>query len=272
MPDTSIPRDFKLEDWLPMPPDMGPPLPEFLGIYWPWHTPPAAEFRVSDLVISPLEVEPGQVVTISCTVTNIGTEAGSYTVKLRGDFMADKEAQLVPGESKTASFEVIPAEARPHSVSVDGLAGTFEAKAPAPEEPSNGIEIYWHDALGNPLPHNSPVNINEGETAFFDVFITNTTTKGGQPWEAAFDVQIFSEYGTPPYEAMGSAISVPGDFFEAGQRKGPYSGSVTSYMGSAPRNGNVTVIVSIAGTEIASALDVVNIVEVPIIFGAIIEI
>lgn len=28
--------EFKLEDWLPMMPMDGPPLPRFLGIYWPW--------------------------------------------------------------------------------------------------------------------------------------------------------------------------------------------------------------------------------------------
>ena len=28
-----------LEDWLPMGPGLGPPLPKFLGIYWPWAKP-----------------------------------------------------------------------------------------------------------------------------------------------------------------------------------------------------------------------------------------
>ncbi len=23
-------------DWLPMPPNLGPPFPRFLGLYWPW--------------------------------------------------------------------------------------------------------------------------------------------------------------------------------------------------------------------------------------------
>ncbi|MBA7647845.1 hypothetical protein ES703_55624 [subsurface metagenome] len=271
MPDTSIPRDFKLEDWLPMSPDMGPPLPEFLGIYWPWYTPPAAEFRVSDLVISPLEVEPGQVVTISCTVTNIGTEAGSYKVELRGDFMAEKEVQLNPGESKTASFEVTPAEARPHSVSVDGLAGTFEAKAPEPEVPSNGIEIYWRDALGNPLPHNSPVTIEEGKTAYFDVYITNTSTKGGEPWPVSFDILIGATYGSPSFLPMMTPIWLPAEAFEGGQRKGPFSGSVTPVLGSADWDGLLTVDVKVGTITVASGSDPIDIIFVPIIYGAIIE-
>ena len=27
----------ELEEWAPMPPNMGPPLPKFLNIYWPWY-------------------------------------------------------------------------------------------------------------------------------------------------------------------------------------------------------------------------------------------
>lgn len=37
MANIKIPTEFKLEDWLPMEPDKGPPLPRVLGIYWPWY-------------------------------------------------------------------------------------------------------------------------------------------------------------------------------------------------------------------------------------------
>ncbi len=86
---------------------------------------PLVEFWVSNLVISPQEVNLGQVVTISCTVTNIGAEAGDYTILLGGDFMAEQIVELAPGESKTIAFEVVPTEIKTHSVSVDGLTGTF---------------------------------------------------------------------------------------------------------------------------------------------------
>jgi len=42
--------------------------------------PPAAQFLVSDLVISPAQCYPGELVSISVTVRNIGLVAGSYTV------------------------------------------------------------------------------------------------------------------------------------------------------------------------------------------------
>ena len=119
--------ELKLRDWLPQEPWQGPPFFEFLNIYWPWYTPPGAEFRVSNLVISPTEVNPGQPVTISCTVTNIGAAAGSSSVHLGGDFMAEKTVSLEPGQSETVSFEVTPAEAKTFHVSVNGLTGSFVA-------------------------------------------------------------------------------------------------------------------------------------------------
>ncbi|GAI61056.1 unnamed protein product, partial [marine sediment metagenome] len=123
--------ELKLRDLLPQEFWQGPPLPEFLNIYWWWYTPPGAEFRVSNLVISPTEVNPGQPVTITCTVTNIGAAAGDYTVVLGGDFMAEKIVSLEPGQSETVSFEVTPAEAKTFQVSVNGLTGSFVA-TPAP--------------------------------------------------------------------------------------------------------------------------------------------
>jgi len=119
-----------MSDWLPRLPTEGPPLPKFLDIYWPWYTPPGAGFSVSNLVISPAEVNPGQTVTITCTVTNTGAEAGTYTVKMEGDFIAQQTVTLAPEESKTVSFEVTPTVAKTYNVSVDGLSGSFRVIAP----------------------------------------------------------------------------------------------------------------------------------------------
>jgi len=93
----------------------------------PKAVPPGAEFKVSNLIISPTEVNPGQIVTIYCTVANIGGETGSYTVHLGGDFVAQQTVTLGPGESKVVSFTVTPTVAKTYSVSVDGLTGSFIA-------------------------------------------------------------------------------------------------------------------------------------------------
>lgn len=163
-----VPVDnFELEDWMPMPPDIGPPLPRYLGIYWPWYAPPGAEFRVSKPVISPTEVNPGQVVTISCLVTNIGSEAGSYTLKMGGDFMAEQSVTLQPGESKTVSFDVAPTVAKTYSVTVDGLSGSFRVT----EEPVTDIRVEDLSI--------SPAEVYVGETVTISVRATNYGTKAG---------------------------------------------------------------------------------------------
>ena len=65
--------NFKLEDLLPMPPHMGPPLPRFLVIYWPWYEekPPGTYrltvFRVGNGTVTPGsgDYEAGTTVTLT---------------------------------------------------------------------------------------------------------------------------------------------------------------------------------------------------------------
>jgi len=154
-------NNFKLENWMPMSPDMGPPLPRFLSLLWPWYTPPGAEFKVSDLVISPEEVSPGQPVTISCLVKNIGTEARDYTVMLGGDFMGEQMVTLEPGESTTVSFTVTPDRVKTYSVTVDGLSGSFRA-----------TEVSAADIRVENLVI-SPSEVYAGETVTISVAATN---------------------------------------------------------------------------------------------------
>lgn len=40
-----------LEDWLPMWPNMGPPLPRFMGIYWPWAKPGVAAEAAAEAAV-----------------------------------------------------------------------------------------------------------------------------------------------------------------------------------------------------------------------------
>lgn len=68
--------DFLLEDWFPMSPLVGPPLPRFLGLTWPWYRrvpPPAgytcpycgATFETYDELVSHIQSEhPGQRIPI----------------------------------------------------------------------------------------------------------------------------------------------------------------------------------------------------------------
>lgn len=115
------------ENWRPQEPQQGPPLPNFLNIYWPWYTPPA--ITLSGLIVSPSEVQVGTPVSISCVAFNATSEAATRVVELKveGETMATQEITLEPGESRTISFEIVPTVAKSYSVSVNGLYGTFKA-------------------------------------------------------------------------------------------------------------------------------------------------
>ncbi|MBA7629843.1 hypothetical protein ES703_37350 [subsurface metagenome] len=127
----------------------------------------APEFEVSNLVISPAEVQVGYPVIISCLVTNIGAEAGTYIIHLGGDFVADKTVTLQPGESRTVSFEVTPTVAKTYSVSVDGLHGSFVAT----EEAVADIRVEDLEI--------SPSEVMVGETVTISVTATNYGTAAG---------------------------------------------------------------------------------------------
>jgi len=149
-----------------MPPEKGPPLPSLFGIYWPWYK-PGAVFRVSDLSISPTQVSVGSPVTISCVVTNRGSLAGDYIVKLGGDFMAEQSVTLNPGESVTVSFEVTPDRAKTYSVSVNGLTGSFVAtEAPVADIRVENLVI-------------EPTEVYVGERVRISVTATNYGTGPG---------------------------------------------------------------------------------------------
>lgn len=67
--------DFEIENWMPMPPEMGPPLPRWLVIYWPWYEekPPGTYrltvFRVGNGTVTPGsgDYEAGTTVTLTAT-------------------------------------------------------------------------------------------------------------------------------------------------------------------------------------------------------------
>jgi uncharacterized membrane protein len=157
----------ELRDWLPQEIDQGPPLPEFLNIYWPWYTPPTAEFQVSDLTISPGRVNPGQTVTIYCTVTNIGGEAGAYTVVLSGDISDEQTVTLQPDVSKVISFYVIPTELKTYHIEIDGQSGSFRVvETPVADIRLGDLQI-------------SPVEVYVGEEVTISAQVTNYGEESG---------------------------------------------------------------------------------------------
>ena len=155
------------ENWKPQEFWQGPPLPEFLNIYWPWYKPPA--ITLSGLVISPSVVQVGMSVNINCVAFNATSEAGTRLVELKveGESMATQEVTLEPGESTPISFTVTPTAAKTYSVSVDGLYGSFKATEEAPP-PAADIRVENLVIQPAEVAVGSPVNISVTVTNYGD--------------------------------------------------------------------------------------------------------
>jgi len=89
-----------------------------------------ALFRVSDLTVTPAEVEVGNEVTISLVLTNIGEEEGSYTLVLKVNQVVEdtKTITLDAGASTAVQFKVTKEEAGAYDVEIGELSDGFNVK------------------------------------------------------------------------------------------------------------------------------------------------
>ncbi len=89
--------------------------------------PEPARFDVSNLSISPREVEAGESVTISVDIANLGGSSGGYTaiLKVNSSQVGTKTVTLGAGQSQVVSFAVVRESADTYTVELGGLAGTF---------------------------------------------------------------------------------------------------------------------------------------------------
>jgi len=96
-----------------------------------------AVFSVSNISVMPVEVGPGEIVTVSLTVANTGGTIGSYTVvlKLNGVKEAEKSVTVAAGGSQTVTFFVSIKETGSYTVNVDGLSASLTVVAPKPPTP-----------------------------------------------------------------------------------------------------------------------------------------
>jgi len=99
---------------------------------------PAPVFKVTGLSIDPLEVEPGEPVTITVKVSNVGDVRGKYKVELlvNGRIEETRDVILTPDETKIITFTVTRTESGIYSVEIDGLKGSFAVR----ETPIPNIE------------------------------------------------------------------------------------------------------------------------------------
>jgi beta-lactamase superfamily II metal-dependent hydrolase len=86
-----------------------------------------ADFTVTNLVISPAEIEQEETVTISVTVTNSGGSMGKHTIilKVNDAELATKSVTLGAGESQKISFTTTTPYSGTYRVDIDGLECIF---------------------------------------------------------------------------------------------------------------------------------------------------
>jgi len=84
-----------------------------------------AEFSLHDLNIDPDEAGIGEPITISVGVSNIGEEAGNYSISLMINdvFRKAETVQLSGGENTTVRFSVTEASEGTYSVKIGSLTG-----------------------------------------------------------------------------------------------------------------------------------------------------
>jgi len=120
---------------------------------------------LSNLIITPEEIELGEEVTISVLVENIDSQSITYIVTMRiGELTLLVDVELEPYEAKTVSRTLTPDAEGTYQVVVDGLSDTFEVTSPpTPLRPAEFI-------LGLTV---SPSEVSVGEGVTVSVTITN---------------------------------------------------------------------------------------------------
>ncbi len=97
---------------------------------------PPADFQISDLDVTPPDAEAGEEVTVSVRITNVGGQAGSYTLPFTVNQTTEdtRTVTLEKGASTIAEFTVTKQTPGTYNVEIDDLVGEFTVS----EAPSNG--------------------------------------------------------------------------------------------------------------------------------------
>jgi pimeloyl-ACP methyl ester carboxylesterase len=90
--------------------------------------PKPAQFELSAIDISPVEITVGEEATVNAEVSNTGGVAGTYTATLRIDGVntASEEITVPAGEAMPVSFTVTEIHPGTYQIELDGLSGTLE--------------------------------------------------------------------------------------------------------------------------------------------------
>ena len=129
-----------------------------------------ASFTVTDLSVTPVEVYPGEEVSITTLATNAGSLTGSHEVSLVvNDTIAEtREVTLDGGDSELVTFSLTAGMVGEYTVEVGELKSTFTVDEP--EAPAafitNNLDI-------------NPAEVTMGEDITISVLVTNTGDLSG---------------------------------------------------------------------------------------------
>ena len=100
--------------------------------------PPPAEFQVSNLTVTPSEVEVDEEFVVSVEVANTGGSEGTYAaiLEINGEAVETKNVVVGAGGTETVSFELTQDAPGLYTASLDGLTSTFKV----------GVELIAFDS------------------------------------------------------------------------------------------------------------------------------
>ena len=105
-------------------------------------SPSAADMKVTNLVVNPSRIEPGEKVSIEVDILNEGSAEGSYEVvlKINGTKEATREVTLADGESITVTFDSSKLAEGSYLANVNGLTKEFVVATAIPPKPPSSSE------------------------------------------------------------------------------------------------------------------------------------
>lgn len=190
-----------------------------------------AAFEISNLTISPGMVAPGDEVSISALVVNVGDLPGTKALELmiNGESRT-REVSLGPGESTTVAFTVTQESEGTYEVWLEGLSGSFEVVIPATMVGGIIHEDTTWTLADSPYRITETVQIPAGVTLTIEPGVTVTRTTNGDMF--LLHGEIYA-HGTPDkritFDGGGNS-----DFFSA---KGSYAHTFLSVRHAIIRNG-----------------------------------